>query len=123
MPAPVSLKNVLKASSPPPTVLSLGICPSGCKIKTIENFRLNIEQENELKSRKIRGSNINLNAMFKAVELPASVSDLDTGLTNVDRNALSHFRLEMRAVNFRQEGTSTEMPKTYTKTSEGKRAK
>ena len=28
-PAPVSLKNVLKESSPPPTVLSLGICPSG----------------------------------------------------------------------------------------------
>uniref|UniRef100_A0A3P9P3E7 Selectin P n=1 Tax=Poecilia reticulata TaxID=8081 RepID=A0A3P9P3E7_POERE len=29
-PVPVSLKNVLKESSPPPTVLSLGICPSGC---------------------------------------------------------------------------------------------
>jgi hypothetical protein len=29
-PAPVSEKNVLKASSPPPVVLSLGICPSGC---------------------------------------------------------------------------------------------
>ncbi|GER50482.1 complement C3 [Striga asiatica] len=29
LPAPVSLKNVLKASSPPPTVVSLGICPSG----------------------------------------------------------------------------------------------
>ena len=28
-PAPVSLKNVLKESSPPPTVLSDGICPSG----------------------------------------------------------------------------------------------
>ena len=28
-PAPVSLKNVLKESSPPPTVLSLGIWPSG----------------------------------------------------------------------------------------------
>ena len=28
-PAPVSLKNVLKESSPPPMVLSLGICPSG----------------------------------------------------------------------------------------------
>jgi hypothetical protein len=30
--------------------------------------------------------------MFKTVKLPASISDLDTGLTNVDRNALSHFR-------------------------------
>ena len=29
-PAPVSLKNVLKASSPPVTVLSHGIWPSGC---------------------------------------------------------------------------------------------
>jgi hypothetical protein len=30
--------------------------------------------------------------MFKTVQLPASISDLDTSLTNVDRNALSHFR-------------------------------
>lgn len=29
LPAPVSLKNVLKESSPPPMVLSLGIWPSG----------------------------------------------------------------------------------------------
>ena len=29
LPAPVSEKKVLKASSPPPIVLSLGICPSG----------------------------------------------------------------------------------------------
>ena len=29
MPAPVSEKKVLKESSPPPTVLSEGICPSG----------------------------------------------------------------------------------------------
>ncbi|CAD6233925.1 GSCOCG00007402001-RA-CDS [Cotesia congregata] len=28
-PAPVSLKNVLKLSSPPPSILSEGICPSG----------------------------------------------------------------------------------------------
>ena len=33
---------------------------------------------------------IRLNAMLKAVQLPASVSDLDTALTNVDRKALSH---------------------------------
>ena len=31
--------------------------------------------------------------MFEAVELPTSVTDLDTGLTDVDWNALSHFRL------------------------------
>ena len=30
--------------------------------------------------------------MLEAVELPASVSDLDTGLTDVDRDTLSHFR-------------------------------
>ena len=35
-----------------------------------------------------------LDAMLKAVKLPASISDLNTGLTNVDRNALSHFRFE-----------------------------
>ena len=34
----------------------------------------------------------NLNAMFKAVKLPAGVSDLDTSLTDVDRDALPHFR-------------------------------
>lgn len=28
--------------------------------------------------------------MFEAIELPASISDLDTGLTNVDRDALPH---------------------------------
>ncbi|KFO88064.1 hypothetical protein N320_03647, partial [Buceros rhinoceros silvestris] len=29
LPAPVSLKNVLKESSPPPTLLSLGMVPLG----------------------------------------------------------------------------------------------
>lgn len=33
-----------------------------------------------------------LNAMFEAIKLPASISDLDSGLTDMDRNALSHFR-------------------------------
>lgn len=32
-----------------------------------------------------------LNAMFEAVEFPTGISDLNTGLTNVDRNALSSF--------------------------------
>jgi len=31
-----------------------------------------------------------LNAMLEAVELPARVSDLDTGLADVDRDALPH---------------------------------
>jgi hypothetical protein len=35
---------------------------------------------------------IRLNAMFEAVQLPTSIADLDPGLSNVDRNALSHFR-------------------------------
>ena len=34
---------------------------------------------------------IHLNAVFEAVKLPASIADLNTGLTNVNRNALSHF--------------------------------
>lgn len=29
--------------------------------------------------------------MLEAVQLPAGISDLDTGLTDVDRNALPHF--------------------------------
>ena len=32
-----------------------------------------------------------LNTMLKAEELPAGVTDLDTGLTDVDRNDFSHF--------------------------------
>ncbi|MDF5361655.1 hypothetical protein P3687_25370, partial [Vibrio parahaemolyticus] len=39
-----------------------------------------------------RHLSIGLNAVFKAIEFPAGVSDLDTGLTNVDRDALSHFQ-------------------------------
>lgn len=34
-----------------------------------------------------------LNTVLEAVELPAGISDLDTGLTDVDRDALSHFGL------------------------------
>lgn len=30
--------------------------------------------------------------MLKAVKLPARISDLNTSLTDVDRDALSHFR-------------------------------
>jgi hypothetical protein len=29
--------------------------------------------------------------VLEAVKLPASIADLNTGLTNVNRNALSHF--------------------------------
>lgn len=32
-----------------------------------------------------------LNAMLEAVEFPAGIADLDTGLADVDWNALSHF--------------------------------
>ena len=34
--------------------------------------------------------------MLEAVKLPTRVSDLDTSLTDVDRDALPHFRLEIR---------------------------
>ena len=34
-------------------------------------------------------SEANLDSMFEAVELPASVADLATGLTNVDGDALA----------------------------------
>ncbi|GAA4642816.1 hypothetical protein GCM10023197_08520 [Gordonia humi] len=34
---------------------------------------------------------IRLDAMLKAVKLPAGIANLDTSLTDVDRNALSHF--------------------------------
>ena len=36
-----------------------------------------------------RHLSIRLDAMFKAVELPAGITDLDTSLTNVDGNALT----------------------------------
>jgi len=35
---------------------------------------------------------IRLNTMFKAIKFPASVTGLDTSLTNVDRKAFTHFR-------------------------------
>jgi hypothetical protein len=38
-----------------------------------------------------------LNTVFEAVQLPACISDLDTGLTDVDRDALSHGRSFPRA--------------------------
>lgn len=42
-------------------------------------------------------------AVLETVELPASISDLDTSLTNVDWNALSHFgRLKKRICNKRR---------------------
>lgn len=40
---------------------------------------------------KRKGKGMYLNAMLEAVEFPAGVSDLNTGLTDVNRNALSHF--------------------------------
>ena len=34
--------------------------------------------------------------MFKAIEFPAGIADLNTGLANVDWNALSHFRFQKK---------------------------
>jgi hypothetical protein len=42
---------------------------------------------------------IRLNAVLEAVKFPASISNLDTGLSNVDRDALSHFRWGRRKRN------------------------
>jgi len=39
---------------------------------------------------------IRLNTMFKAEKFPTGVTDLDTGLTNVDRNYFSHVLLKIR---------------------------
>jgi hypothetical protein len=47
---------------------------------------LTLERETETEKRTDRY----LNAMFEAVQLPARVSDLDTGLADVDRDALPH---------------------------------
>jgi len=38
-----------------------------------------------------RHLSIGLNAVFEAEELPAGVTDLDTGLTDVDGNDFTHF--------------------------------
>mmetsp|Transcript_66257 Transcript_66257/g.104908 ORF Transcript_66257/g.104908 Transcript_66257/m.104908 type:complete len:203 (-) Transcript_66257:121-729(-) len=37
---------------------------------------------------------IRLNSMLQAVQLPTSISNLNSGLANVDRNTLTHFDLE-----------------------------
>jgi hypothetical protein len=36
--------------------------------------------------------------VLETVKLPASISDLNTGLTDVDRNALSHFRCKEKEI-------------------------
>jgi hypothetical protein len=36
-----------------------------------------------------------LDTVLEAVKFPARIADLDTGLTDVDRNALPHFWLEI----------------------------
>merc|ERR1719357_329815 len=41
---------------------------------------------------------VRLDAMFEAVELPAGVSDLATGLADVDGDALTHFEFEVELV-------------------------
>lgn len=43
--------------------------------------------------------------MLKAIKLPTSISNLNAGLTNVDRNALSHFlSREIRRSKWKGEG-------------------
>lgn len=37
-----------------------------------------------------------LDTMLETVKLPAGIADLDTGLTDVDRDALSHFFLQRK---------------------------
>ena len=39
-----------------------------------------------------REMNVYLNAMLEAVKFPAGIANLNSGLANVDRNALSHLR-------------------------------
>lgn len=36
-----------------------------------------------------------LDTVLEAVKFPARIADLDTGLTDVDRNALPHFRIDI----------------------------
>ena len=90
---------MLKASSHVPTVLSEGICPSGCERGGAGKagrrqgwvsgdvicgwniaLRLNI--------RRLRCLSTHLDAVLEAVKLPAAVSGLDTGLADVDGETL-----------------------------------
>ena len=48
------------------------------------------EEKDKRNTRSSEGSY--LNAMLEAVKFPASIADLNTGLADVDRNALSHCR-------------------------------
>ena len=66
MPAPVSEKNVLKESSPAPMAFN-------------ESLRIKIPAH--LVGRHLA---IGLDAVLEAVELPAGVADLATGLPDVD---------------------------------------
>jgi hypothetical protein len=48
-----------------------------------------------------------LDAVLEAVKFPARIADLDTGLTDVDGNALPHFRIEISNKGI-EEGESSE---------------
>ena len=52
-----------------------------------------------------------LNAMFKAVEFPAGITHLDTGLTDVDWDALSHFWLILIASKTKVQGFAKDVYK------------
>ena len=54
---------------------------------------------------------IRLDAMLQAVQLPAGVTDLDTGLTDVDGNALSHDDNSQGIVRYEVERDSGKRPR------------
>mgnify|MGYP004721907797 CR=1 FL=1 len=63
--------------------------------KILNNFHRTNEQKKSLKQIQVQigkiGRRNNLNAVFEAVEFPASIADLNASLSDVNRNALSHF--------------------------------
>ena len=54
---------------------------------------------------------IYLNPMLKAVQLPAGIANLDTSLTDVDRDALSHFRWKKEEIDTKIEARSKKREK------------
>ena len=82
LPAPVSEKKVLKESSPAPMALSDGIF----KGRHLTNCQRRMIINHWAVSAHLA---IGLDAVLEAVELPAGVTNLDPGLADVDRDALT----------------------------------
>ena len=106
LPVPVSAKKVLKESSPPPTVLSEGIVPSGWmpagegsgtlvtghhrdQFNATRKPSCTYRAPDSKASSSSSSSALRPPTVLQTVKFPAGISNLATGLAHVDADALS----------------------------------